>query len=232
MKKLLFILLFLISTITIAGIPVRPDAPIITTQGKTIAITGFITVIGNFDVVIAELVQNEWNINKTIYFSGSLNPPANPPFNPLSDVAAKGGIVLFNQWIVSRANELLTLIFPTNTPTFIGGSSTTTEPATDIQVPDALMTVIIGGKFMLPVPVIPSKMRADYDAYWTTNIAVGTSILWANGSITKFEKNLALYADPSGILIVLSPLSDLNAIAKAAPGIAAQWKIDYGFNPI
>ena len=213
------------------GIPVRPDAPTITTQGKTVAITGFITVVGNFDVVIAELIQSEWGINKTIYFSGSLNPPADPPFNPLSDVAAKGGIFLFNQWIVSHANELLTLIFPTKTPTFIGGSSTTVEPVTDVQVPDAVMTIITGGKFTLPYPVIPAKMRADYDGYWTP-ASDGTSLQWANGSITKMGVNFALYADPSGVLVALSPVSDLNAIAKAAPGIAAKWKADYGFIPI
>lgn len=79
---------------------------------------------------------------------------------------------------------------------------------------------------------IPIQMLEDYKRFWTSNFPLNTPIKWASGTITKYSNMVASYIDSAtGTSIVLTPTSDLNAIAESIPEIAAQWKTTYGFTP-
>lgn len=78
---------------------------------------------------------------------------------------------------------------------------------------------------------VPAGMRADYDGYWLGDGA-DASVAWNGGRLTRVNPALAIYSDASGNMISLQPDSDLSAVAKKSPAIAAAWFSVYGFNPV
>ena len=214
------------------GIPVKQSDPQITIQGMSYALTVFTSDLGIFQVIVAVNQGSEW------YQIGSPYQDTTRPgdfFYPqsLNDIRTKGGTAGFFSWLKDRINfalaarpGALSLLQLSDT-----ANPVIAEPTDQTSAQSAIIAMVNSMRFAVPYPTISSKMRADYDGYWTP-ASDGSSLQWANGSLTKLGVNLALYADPSGTLVALSPVSDLNAIAKAAPGIAAKWKADYGFIPI
>lgn len=77
--------------------------------------------------------------------------------------------------------------------------------------------------------VIPSKMQTDYNNYFNT-ATPGQTINWGGGTLTKGNVG-ATYTSADGSTQLLTPTSDLNALASSNPGIASEWGMNYGFSP-
>lgn len=202
------------------GVPLANGSLVLKYNGETIALDEFLNVVGAnmVDVVLAG--PDGWDIVYTI-----------DPMLTMAEVQQVGGIVQYETNTAQAINADIAKIFPMNAPSFVPGPFSAREPTSDA---DALALVQVwsdSGHFNVPATPIPQALKDAFAAFWS--VPVGWSESWAGGSLTKTGNALAEYCDPSGIPVIpLCPASDLNAIAKLSPAIAATWKREFGFTPV
>lgn len=72
-----------------------------------------------------------------------------------------------------------------------------------------------------------NDMADAYKSYWEKG---PNEMDWAGGKLVKAEDNKsATYTGPGGQTVTLTPSSDLDAIARSNPDIAAAWKTEFGY---
>mgnify|MGYP003393779016 CR=1 FL=1 len=97
------------------------------------------------------------------------------------------------------------------------------------------MNVPPAPKIITPlVPHIPAQLQADYSDWFAADIPSGTESPWAEGRLIRMTHDSAMYVGPppENVRFVVTATSDLNAIAREHPNIAAWWFERYGFVPV
>jgi hypothetical protein len=89
--------------------------------------------------------------------------------------------------------------------------------------------------------VVPANMYGDYQNFWKST-PVGGTANFGGGTLTRLDNpgvggaqsdggQIGMYTDASGKQYPMGSWSNLADVANANPGIAAQWKSQYGYNP-
>lgn len=204
---------------------VPTSSPQITVQSRTFAAAAFGGMMGLMVGVFENDPVNGWTELFLTAMYGNIN-------EVITDVKVSGGmqpylankvVAPINSWFQQQFGVIAPML---SIPAFSGA-----EPTTDDAATAAIEASVISGQFLAATAEIPPALRADYDGYWTTG-ATGSSLPWCGGSLTKFGERMAFYVDPSGSFLAICPVTDLNALAKKSPAIAAAWLAAYNFHPV
>jgi hypothetical protein len=80
--------------------------------------------------------------------------------------------------------------------------------------------------------VIPAQMAESWNSYWDNYRPNSVDPTGAGGALVRIGPDAAVYTFTGKPPIYLHRTSNLNALANLDPGIAAEWKKSFGFEPV
>ena len=114
------------------------------------------------------------------------------------------------------------------TEQFSGVQGVSSEPAFASSLHGAPMGLPEGAT----AAIIPPAMADAWKSYWDNYRHNSVDATGAGGSLVRIGPDSAVYTFLGKEPVYLHRASNLNALALLDPGIAAEWKKDFGFVPV